>query len=157
MSSSLAGSDSNGYFSCGNTWRCTSQDCRRSHGKTLSSCDNCRGEFERMPCSARLPWNAWRLLRTYTVTTKSPDCLRRLTVTRILKTKPHRTYSVQYFCLRFLKQGITLRGTCAWISFHTASVRVDRSTYCIGYWPDFLHSSDTGGKMGVQWDRISAV
>jgi hypothetical protein len=28
------------------------------------------------------------------------------------------------------------------------------STYQINYWSDFLHSSDTGEKMGVQWDFI---
>lgn len=79
-------SNSSGKGLCQHAKACTTE-CRSAHGVWLETDEGRLGRV---------------------VTTRRPfDTLRHLTVTRILKTKHHRTYVVQYFRLAF-QQGITL-------------------------------------------------
>jgi hypothetical protein len=79
--SSVAGSDSDGFFSVGKTEvarLCCPQKCRRSRSKTSSSCDNAWCELvksrstECRAAPSRLPWNWCSPPGTPTVTTMRP-------------------------------------------------------------------------------------
>jgi hypothetical protein len=59
---------------------------------------------------------------------------------------------VGYHCIKY--PTFTVKSIHRW-NYWGPSVWI--SKWQINYWSDFLHSSDTGKKMGAQWDSTSAI
>jgi hypothetical protein len=119
MASSVAGSNSDGFFSCGDTWRSKFTQALPGLSKILwqdfkqlwqQSIPTCYSVFKRMPCGAlpyALKWMeaASNMYCSYEAPMIwSFDSLHHLTVTCILETKHHRTYVVFFLDLFFNKE-----------------------------------------------------